>query len=115
MTEKIMFPEMIEKLPDIDINLTGVRGKLLQGQKMQVVFFTIENKAEIPPHHHQAQWGVLLEGEVLLTIEGQARRCSPGDSYYIPAGAVHSIQVLSAPVKALDVFNDPNRYQTKET
>lgn len=114
MTEKILFPEMLEKLPDININLPGVKGKLLQAQEMQVVFFSIEDKAEIPPHHHEAQWGVMLEGEILLTIDGQPRKCRPGDSYYIPAGAIHSIRVLSTPAKALDVFNDPNRYQPKE-
>lgn len=112
MTEKIVFPEMIEKLPDIDISLPGVQGKLFQGQAMQAVFFTIQGPAEIPPHAHQAQWGVILEGEAEMTISGQNRLYRQGDSYYIPTGAVHSIRV-SSPVKALDFFNEPDRYQPK--
>ena len=112
MTEKILFPEMIEKLPDIDINLPGVKGKLFQGPRMQAVFFSLEGPAEIPAHHHLAQWGVILEGEVEMTIEGRTRTLRQGDSYYIPDGAVHSARVLSS-MKALDFFSEPDRYKPK--
>lgn len=112
MTEKILFPEMIEKLPDVDINFPGVKGKLFQGKEMQAVFFTLEGPADIPPHAHQAQWGVILEGEVEMTIDGQTRTLKQGDSYFIPTGAVHSAHVLSS-MKALDFFSEPNRYQPK--
>jgi quercetin dioxygenase-like cupin family protein len=112
VSEKILFPEMIEKLPDVDIPFPNVKGKLFQGQEMQVVFFTIEGPGEIPPHHHQAQWGVMLEGEAELAVEGRSQTIRRGDSYYIPAGAVHSIRILS-PMKALDFFNEPERYKVK--
>lgn len=112
MTDKVLFPEMLQKLPDIDINLPGVKGKLFQGQEMQAVFITVENTAEIPPHHHQAQWGVILEGEAEMTIDGQTKTYRRGDSYFIPTGAVHSIRILS-PMKALDVFDEAERYKPK--
>ena len=112
LPEKILFPEMIEKLPDIDIPFPNVKGKLFQGQGMQAVFFTAEGPGEIPPHHHQAQWGVMLEGEAELTVDGKTQTIRRGDSYYIPAGSVHSIRILS-PMKALDFFNEPNRYKSK--
>lgn len=103
---------MIEKLPDIDIPFPNVKGKLFQGQEMQAVFFITEGPGEIPPHHHQAQWGVMLEGEAELTVDGKMQILRPGDSYYIPAGSVHSIRILSS-MKALDVFDEPGRYQIK--
>ncbi len=109
---KILFPEMIEKLPDIGIPFHGVRGKLFQGQGMQAVFFTTDGPGEIPVHHHQAQWGVMLEGEVELTVGGKTQTIRRGDSYYIPTGAIHSIHVLS-PMKALDFFDEPSRYKPK--
>jgi quercetin dioxygenase-like cupin family protein len=112
VSEKILFPEMIEKLPDIDIPFPNVKGKLFQGPGMQAVFFITEGPGEIPPHHHQAQWGVMLEGEAELTVDGKAQIIRKGDSYYIPAGSVHSIRILSS-MKALDVFNEPSRYQIK--
>ena len=79
---------------------------------MQAVFFSVEATGEIPPHRHQAQWGVVLEGEMELTVDGITRRCGRGDSYYIPAGAVHAARILS-PMKALEIFDEPIRYAVK--
>jgi quercetin dioxygenase-like cupin family protein len=112
LTDTRLFPEIMEKLPDIDINLPGVRGKLFQGPNMQAVFFALEGIGEIPPHTHQAQWGVILEGEAEMTIDGQTRIVRRGDSYTIPAGVVHSIRILS-PLKALDFFDEAQRYKPK--
>ena len=112
MAEKILFPEMIEKLPDIDIPFPNVRGKLFQGKSMQAVFFTTDGPGEIPPHQHQAQWGIMLDGEAELTVDGKTQTIRRGDSYFIPAGAVHSVHILS-PMKALDFFNEPERYKVK--
>jgi quercetin dioxygenase-like cupin family protein len=105
---------MIEKLPEIDIPVPGVQGRLLQGQEMQAVFFSVESTGEIPPHAHQAQWGVILEGEMELTVDGVTRHCGRGDAYYIPAGVVHAIRILS-PMKALDIFDEPARYTIKKS
>ena len=104
---------MIEKLEDIDISLPGINGKLFQGQGMQAVFFTANGPGEIPAHHHQAQWGVMLEGEVEMTVDGKMQIVRRGDSYFIPAGSVHSIRILS-PMKALDFFDEPERYKPKK-
>lgn len=112
MEEKVLFPEMIEKLPDIAVSLPGIRGKLFQGKAMQAVFFTAEGPGEIPPHQHAAQWGVILEGEVEMTVEGERRILRKGDAYFIPAGAVHGVRILT-PMKALDVFDEPERYRPK--
>ncbi len=112
MADKILYPEMIEQLPDIDIPIPGVRGKLFQGEGRQAVFFSVETTGEIPPHQHQAQWGVVLEGEMQMTVDGVSQRYKKGDSYFIPAGVTHSIQILS-PLKALDFFDEPARYRPK--
>lgn len=112
MAEDILFPEMIENLPDVDLNLPGVKGKLFQGPGMQAVFFTLQGPTEIPAHAHQAQWGVILDGEVELTIDGQPHIFRRGDSYTIPDGVVHSARVRTF-MKALDFFNEGQRYKPK--
>lgn len=106
------FPEFIRQLPEIDVPLTGVRGWLSQGPDHQTVFFEIEPIGEIPPHSHGAQWGIVVEGEMELTIADNPRRCGPGDSYHIPAGVVHSAKFLTR-VRAIDVFADVDRYRPK--
>ncbi|MEW5723004.1 MAG: cupin domain-containing protein [Thermodesulfobacteriota bacterium] len=106
------FPEMITRLPDIDLKAPGVKGKLMQAGQQQVVFFEIEPTGVIAPHSHGAQWGIVVDGEIELTIGGQARIYTRGDSYYIPAGVEHSAK-LKTKVKVIDVFDEPARYKPK--
>lgn len=113
MSETVTFPPMIEDLPDIDLPMEGVRGKLLQGTDNQVVFFDIQATGVIPEHSHGAQWGIIVEGQVELTIGGQTRTYQKGDAYYIPAGVPHSAR-STVPFKALDVFDDVDRYRPKK-
>ena len=106
------YPEFITKLPRIDIPLEGVRGWLSQAADHQVVFFDIDPIGAIPPHSHGEQWGIVVEGELELTIDGQTKRYGPGDSYHIPAGVVHGAKFLSH-VRAIDVFADVDRYRQR--
>lgn len=106
------YPEMLRSLPEIDISLPGIRGWLLRGDRTQAVFFDIQPVGTVPPHSHCAQWGVVLEGEMELTIGGSKRVYRKGDWYYIPEGVVHSA-VFPERVQVIDVFDDPNRYQAK--
>ena len=106
------YPDIIENLPDIDLNLPGVRGKLLQAGEKQLVFFDIQPIGGIPPHAHKAQWGIVIDGEVELTIGGETKTYRKGDSYYIPEGVEHSAKVITR-VKALDFFDEPDRYKAK--
>lgn len=108
----VKYPEMIEELPDIDIALEGVRGKLLQGADRQVVFFDIEPVGAIPLHRHGSQWGIVVEGEMELTIGGETRSYRAGDSYYIPAGVEHGA-TFNTRFKAIDVFEEPDRYRAR--
>ncbi len=106
------YPEMIRKLPEIDIPIKGIRGWLLQSNDKQVVFFDIEPVGEMPSHSHCAQWGLMVEGEMRLNIGGKSRVYSKGDWYFIPEGVVHSATFLTR-VNVIDVFDDPGRYKIK--
>ena len=106
------YPEMITGLPRIDVPIEGIRGWLSQAEDHQVVFFDIEPIGEIPPQHHGAQWGIVVEGEMELTIGDDTRKYGPGDSYSIPAGVVHSARILSR-LRAIDVFQDKDRYSAE--
>lgn len=107
------YPDMIKNLPDIDLPIEGVHGRLLQAGDYQITFFEIEPIGEIPPHSHEAQWGIVIEGEMDLTIGGQTQSYKQGDSYYIPAGVEHSANFKTY-FRALDLFAEPNRYQAKK-
>jgi quercetin dioxygenase-like cupin family protein len=106
------FPEMILTLPEVDIQLEGIRGWLLQAKEKQVVFFDIQPTCVVPPHSHCDQWGFVVEGETCMIIGGKSRVYRKGDWYFVPEGVVHSATFLTK-VNAIDIFDDPKRYRIK--
>ena len=110
--EDTPYPEMIRNLPEIDIPLEGIRGWLLQGKDKQVVFFDLKPVGEMPPHSHCAQWGMVIEGKMSLTIGEETKTYQKGDWYFIPQGVVHSAKFLTR-VFVMDMFDDPGRYKAK--
>ena len=103
---------MASDVKQADIPLPGVRAWISQAKDHQVVFFDIDPTGEVPPHSHGEQWGVAIAGEMELTIDGQVRRYGPGDTFHIPAGAVHSARFLSH-FRSIDVFADADRYKPR--
>lgn len=106
------YPQMLRDLPEIDIPIEGIRGWVLQSEDKQVVFFDIDPVGKMPDHSHCAQWGIMLDGKMKLTIGNDTKIYQKGDRYYIPEGIVHSAEFLTK-VFVIDVFDDPNRYQIK--
>jgi quercetin dioxygenase-like cupin family protein len=108
------YPEIIRNLPEAEIPIAGVRGHLMQSEHGQLVFFDISETAEVPPHTHGAQWGVVLDGEMELTIGDETRLYRKGDTYLIPAGVTHSA-TFKTRCKILDLFADKDRYKVKSS
>jgi quercetin dioxygenase-like cupin family protein len=107
-----VYPGFIRKAPEIDVPIEGVRGWLIQDDKRQIVFFDIMPTAVVPPHSHCAQWGLMVEGDMELTIDGVPSRLGKGDWYFIPEGAEHSAKFFSR-VNVIDVFDSSDRYKVK--
>lgn len=104
------YPDFIKNLPRVKHSMEGVEGWLAQGKDFQIVFFEIEPTAKVPAHSHSAQFGVVMEGEMTLTIGGDARLYRKGDTYTIPDGVVHHAEFNSF-VLAMDFFAEPDRYE----
>ena len=107
-----MLPDIIKNLPEADIPFGGIKGWLSQGENHQVVFFEIDAVGDLPAHAHGAQWGIVVEGEMDLTIGGETKTYRKGDSYHIPAGVVHSA-TFKKKTWVIDFFDDKNRYGIK--
>lgn len=106
------YAQFIRDLPQADLPLPGVRANLLSAAQGQVVFFELPAGAEVPTHQHGAQWGIVVDGQIELTIGGQTRVFQQGQAYFIAEGEPHSARVL-VDSRAIDVFADPDRYQAK--
>jgi len=74
---------------------------------------SFENAVTVPEHTHEAQWGIVLDGEIELTINGDKTRLKKGDTYFIPKDIPHSAHI-KAGYKDLTIFNQKDRYKTKK-
>jgi len=83
-----------------------------QGENQQFVFMSFENDVEVPEHSHEAQWGVVLDGEIELTIDGKKYTFTKGDTYFIPKDVKHSAKIKKG-YKDLTLFNQKDRYKAK--
>jgi len=84
MPVKNFFPDIITNLPQANIPVEGVNSHLFQGENQQLIFMSFDNDAIVSEHSHEAQWGVILDGEIELTIDGRKHIFTKGDTYYIP-------------------------------
>ena len=106
------FPDIISNLPQADIPIPGLTAYLLQGVDQQVVCMSFEEDVEVPEHAHAAQWGVVLEGEIELTVGGATATYRKGDTYYIPRNVPHRAQIRAG-YRDLSFFDQKDRYKVK--
>ncbi len=110
--EEGFFPEIITKLPEADIPIQGLHSYLFQGENQQIVFMSFEKDAKVPEHSHEAQWGVILDGEIELTIDDKKYTFIKGDTYFIPENIKHSARIKKG-YKDLTLFNQKDRYKVR--
>ena len=91
----------------------GIKRTPLQSIDFPDGYKTVTGLAEVAPGHASGmhthpgiETGYVLDGEVLMIVEGQPdRTLKPGDSYVIPPGARHDVKsVGGVPAKAVSVF-----------
>jgi quercetin dioxygenase-like cupin family protein len=107
-----VFPEPVTRLPHADVPLEGVTAYLSQGTGHQIVFMEFDRDVEVPTHSHGAQWGIVLEGKIDLTIGGAQQTYVKGDRYFVPAGVEHSARIHAGYADAT-FFADPDRYRPR--
>jgi quercetin dioxygenase-like cupin family protein len=101
----------MDAFPGLDVPFPEevVRTAAIRSDHGLVVFFTFLKDMTLPVHAHGAQWGTVVEGEIVFTIGGETRTFRPGDSYSIPAGAEHGARI-AAGTRVIDVFAEADRY-----
>ena len=112
MASEDFFPEIITTLPQADAGREDIRAYLLQGEGKQVVFVESGVAVDAPEESHEAQWVVVLAGEVELTMGGETAVHRRGDMYFIPAGVPHRARV-AAGTRLQNLFDRADRYRPK--
>jgi quercetin dioxygenase-like cupin family protein len=82
----------------------GFHGRMVHAERVTLAFWTIDAGAALPAHDHPHEQVVtMLEGELELTVDGEARVLRAGDVLAIPGGARHAGRALTA-CRVIDVF-----------
>jgi quercetin dioxygenase-like cupin family protein len=83
----------------------GVEMRIITGEKMTVVFFSLAAGAIVPEHAHpHEQIGSVLKGSLELNIAGDKKIVRAGEAYHIPGDMVHSGKNLDAPAEVIEIF-----------
>ncbi len=108
------YPQLITALPEAQVSFEGAKAWILQSDTRQLVFFEFQEGMNLPPHNHTyPQWGMVIDGEMELKIDGQPRVCKKGDEYLIPAGAMHCAKFFKK-TRVMDFFSEKARYIPKK-
>ena len=111
MNEEI-FPEPIRNLPQADIPIDGITAFLSQSSDHQIIFMQFSQNAELSEHTHAAQWGIVLEGQITMTIGGETRTYGRGRAIFHSRGVPHS-GFIHGGYADITFFDQANRYGEK--
>jgi unsaturated pyranuronate lyase len=83
----------------------GVRAHALFGEGAMLNLVDLESDAVVALHSHpHEQLGIVLSGEITMTIDGVDHRLVADDAYAIPGDVVHGARAGAAGCRVLDVF-----------
>lgn len=104
MNETTYFPNLDERT-QIQL-IDGILARTFWGEQMLMAVVDLEPNAYLPRHDHvHEQVGVVIEGELTLTIGDETRTVKPGEIYIIPGGTEHEARTGDQPAKVMDVFS----------
>jgi quercetin dioxygenase-like cupin family protein len=82
----------------------GIFSKVESGTNLTMAVMQIAAGKEGTPHDHPFdQCGIVIEGEIEMSIEEDTRLVKPMEAYLIPAGITHSWKTLGQSATILDV------------
>ena len=84
--------------------------RLIWGERTMMAIITVPANQPVSPFHKHPneQLGMVLEGEVTLTIGNETRTLRKGDAYVAPANVPHGRATVSKnPIRMLEVFSPP--------
>ena len=82
----------------------GIWSKLESGTNLTMAFMEIAPNKEGTAHDHRFdQCGIVVEGEMEMSVGEEKRLLKPMETYFIPAGAKHNWKTTSSAAKILDI------------
>lgn len=86
---------------------SGVKIGVTSSERIMPSFVEFTEGASLQVHSHpHEQAGVILEGEIEITMGTEVRILKAGEGYLIPGHVFHSVKAL-CPKRLLDIFSPP--------
>ena len=86
----------------------GITLRLVWGERVMLSYATFQPGSTIPLHSHpHEQTGIVIDGEVEMTIGGETRLCRKGDAFTIPGNVEHSAASGETAATVIDTFSPP--------
>ena len=96
----------LETIQPFDVWGEAVRARKREGERITLAVVELAPNAVVPEHRHEAeQLGMVIEGAVTFTIDGETRDLGPGGTWRILSGRPHEVQAGPEGAVVLDVFN----------
>ncbi|HLY77657.1 MAG TPA: cupin domain-containing protein [Thermoplasmata archaeon] len=89
------FPETVRRLPRS--SLAGADVFVHDAGSTQVLFIEVpatHAAVIVPTHTHDAEWGIVVEGEIVMTFPDRTEIHSAGMTHWIPAQLPHSFRFV---------------------
>lgn len=89
----VPFPAGVRQLPRSALG--GADVFIHDDGRTQILFIEVpvtQPAVTVPTHTHDVEWGIVVEGTIEMTIDGQVERHSAGSTHLIPAGVPHSFR-----------------------
>jgi len=82
----------------------GIWSRMETGASLTMAFMEIASDREGTAHSHSFdQCGIVLEGEIEMSVGEERKLLRPMETYFIPAGLSHNWRTKTLPAKILDV------------
>ncbi len=82
----------------------GIRSKVESGANLTMAVMEISANEEGLSHDHLFdQCGIVIEGEIEISIADEKRLLKPMETYFIPAGKPHGWKTYNSAAKIVDV------------
>ncbi len=102
MVPYVLDPNDCSRLDPFD----GVAMRVTEASRMTLSVVEMRPHSVIPEHSHpHEQVGYLIEGEAVLTVDGQSYPVRAGQMWRLPGGVPHKVTTGEKPMRAVDVFS----------
>lgn len=87
------FPESVRRLPHT--TLAGLDAFVHDNGTSQILFLELpadRPEVAVPTHTHDVEWGIVVEGEIEMTIGELVQRHTAGSTHFIGSKVPHSFR-----------------------